>query len=310
MALAEFSRNLRVAVWQSVQSDSLDIAKAAAYSGMLMLFPAFLVVTTILALVPAGNSLLDELRSASQQFLPSDTMSLLQSFFQTRHSFSLQLLLSATSLTVIAAWGLMASLMDGFHRAYRLPNRVGRGNTGAWTFWQQRTRALLLVPIALVPLSLATLVIIFGRLIEHWMIEYSMHELHAAVLLFWRLLRWAMALLTGATVLGAVYHYGTHSRERWTCVIPGAVTATLLWFPVTLAFGLYVTRLADYSIIYGSLGTAIATLVWLYLTSYSVLLGAQLNGVQYRRRRKLEIRAHANLQARTAESPAPQEPEL
>src|SRR5271154_4374076 len=95
MALAEFSRNLRVAVWQSVQGDSLDIAKAAAYSGMLMLFPAFLVLTTILALVPAGYSLLDELRSASEQFLPSDTMSLLQTFFQPRHGFSLQLLLSA-----------------------------------------------------------------------------------------------------------------------------------------------------------------------------------------------------------------------
>jgi membrane protein len=298
MALGEFTRTLRVALWQAVQGDSLDIAKAAAYSGMLMLFPAFLVVTTVLALIPAGYSLLDEMRTASEQFLPADTMSLLQSFFENRHAFSLQLLLSATSLTVIAAWGLMSSLMDGFQRAYRLPTRVRKDGGGAWSFWQQRIRALLLVPIALVPLSLATCIIIFGRLIEHWMIEYSTHELHVVVLIFWRLVRWSMAIATGATVLGAVYHFGTNSRERWKCVIPGAVTATLLWFPVTLAFGLYVTRLADYSIIYGSLGTAIATLVWLYITSFSVLLGAQLNGVQYRKRRKLEIRAQASARMR------------
>jgi membrane protein len=58
----------------------------------------------------------------------------------------------------------------------------------------------------------------------------------------------------------------------------------LLWVPVTLAYGIYVTGVADYTIIYGSLGTAIATLVWLYITSFSVLLGAQLNGVLHRER--------------------------
>jgi membrane protein len=103
--------------------------------------------------------------------------------------------------------------------------------------------------------------------------------------------RWSLALVTSTTVLGAVYHYGTNSREKWTYVAPGAITATLLWFPTTLAFGVYVTRLADYTVIYGSLGTGIATLVWLYLTSFSILLGAQLNGVLYRGRRQVATAA-------------------
>jgi membrane protein len=312
MALARFSRSLRVAVWQTMANDVLDNAKATAYSGMLMLFPAFLVFTTLLALVPASNStnnkLLDEFRMASEQFLPADTMSLLQSYFQTRRAFSFQVLLSATALSGFAGWGVMSTLMDGFRRAYRLPskprkkarnsgtknNRIENNRNGsnrAWGYWQQRIRALLLVPIALVPLSVATFVVIFGHPIERWMIDNSQYELRTVVLLFWRLVRWSLALLTSATVLGAVYHFGTNSRERWPCIAPGAITATLLWFPVTLAYGLYVTRLADYSIIYGSLGTAIATLVWLYLTSFSVLLGAQLNGVLYRERRRSAIQS-------------------
>jgi membrane protein len=291
MAKVGFLRSLRVALWQAVANDVLDTAKAAAYSGMLMLFPAFLVVTTLLAVVPAGNNLLDELRAASEQFLPADTMSLLQSYFLARRVFSLQVLLSAGGLSAFAAWGVMTTLMAGFRRAYRLPRKRKR-NQG-WNHWQHRLRALLLVPIALVPLSLASGVIVFGQLIEHWMIDNSDHSLRPFVLLFWRLVRWGLALLTSATVLGAVYHFGTNSKERWTCIAPGAITATLLWFPVTLAFGIYVTRLADYSIIYGSLGTAIATLVWLYLTSFSVLLGAQLNGVLYRERRKEQILSRA-----------------
>ena len=286
MAIAPFLRAFRTAALQAFGNDVLDLAKAAAYSGMLMIFPAFLVVTTLLALVPAGNTLLNELRNTLEQFLPADTMSLLQSYFQNQRGFSLQVLLSAGSLSGIAAWGLMATLMDGFRRAYRLPVR-------RWSYWQQRIRALLLVPIALVPLTMATLIVVFGKVFEQWMVAHSEHELHMLVLILWRMARWSLALLTSATVLGAVYHFGTASRERWTAVLPGAITATLLWFPVTLAFGLYVTRIADYTVIYGSLGTAIATLVWLYLTAFSVLLGAQLNGVLYRQRRKAAIHAEA-----------------
>jgi membrane protein len=288
MAMTGILRALRTAIWQATGNDVLDTAKAAAYSGMLMLFPAFLVLTTILAVIPAGNNLLDELRTTSEQVLPADTMSLLQSYFHAQKAFSMQVLLSATSLTVFAAWGVMATLMAGFRRAYRLPRRGPRNSTRgrSWGPWERRMRALLLVPITLIPLSLASAIIIFGRPIEFWMIDNAGHDLRPIVLFFWRLVRWALALVTSVAVLGTVYHFGTNSREHWRCVAPGAVMATLLWFPFTLAFGVYVTRMADYSIIYGSLGTAIATLVWLYLSAFSVLLGAQLNGVLYRERMK------------------------
>jgi membrane protein len=284
--LVRFARSLRLAVWESLQNHVLDTAKATAYSGMLMIFPAFLVTTTILALIPAGNTLLDTVRATSEQFLPADTMSLLQSYFQNQRVFSLQVLMSAVSLSAFAALGVMLTLMEGFRRAYQLPEK-------GWSWWQLRLRALLLVPIALVPLSIATLVLVFGQTIESWMIQNSEHELHDFVLLFWRLARWSLALLTSTTVLGAVYHFGTRSRESWPNVGPGAITATLLWFPVTLAYGLYVTSVADYTVIYGSLGTAIATLVWLYITSYSILLGAQLNGVLHRQRKDVAVQSSA-----------------
>src|ERR1700733_10806256 len=142
-----FARALRAALWQALQNDVLDTAKATAYSGMLMLFPAFLVLTTLLALVPAGYTLLDALRTSSEQFLPAETITLLQSYFQTRRSFSLQVLLSASSRTAFAALSVMLTLMEGFRRAYNLP-------TKEWSWFQLRLRALLLVPISLVPLSI------------------------------------------------------------------------------------------------------------------------------------------------------------
>jgi membrane protein len=275
--MASIFRHLRKALWLALEHDVLNTAKAAAYSGMLALFPALVVITALLARGPEGTTLLGEIRASFEQFLPADSMALLQSAMETRRIHSTQLIFSAAGLSVFAAMGVMLSLMDGFRRAYRQQ----RDN---WGFWQKRKRALALVFIVLLPMALATLLLVFGRQIEAWMILRSTHQLRHLVLFFWRMVRWAIAMLTSISVLGALYHFGTRRKEHWLWVGTGAVAATLLWFPATLAFGWYVTRMADYSMFYGSFGAGIATLVWLYITAFSALLGAELNGVLFRER--------------------------
>jgi membrane protein len=275
--MIRFLAHLRNAAVQAVANDVFNTAKAVAYSGMLLLFPALLVVTTVLAQVPEGNSVVGTIRNAFAQMLPEDAMQMLQSYVLSRSFHSSQVILSAGALSVFAGLGMMLSLMEGFRRAYRLP-------LDDWSFWGRRFRAMLLVPIALVPLSLATLVVVFGHQIESWMVQNADHELRLVVLVFWRLVRGLIALVTSVVVLSAVYHFGTRRTEHWLWVAPGAITGTLLWFPSTLAFGWYVTRIADYSMFYGSFGAGIATLIWLYIAAVSVLLGAELNGALFRER--------------------------
>jgi membrane protein len=275
--MIRFLSKLRDAVGQAMDHDVINTAKAVAYSGMLMMFPALLVMTTLLAQVPEGNTLVGAVRATFEQLLPGDTLDLLQSYLLARSIHSGQVILSAASLSVFAGLGMMLSLMEGFRRAYRLP-------LDDWSFWGRRFRALLLVPIALVPLSLATLVVVFGHQIETWMINNAVHELRHMVIFFWRMVRWSITMLTSVAVLSALYHFGTRRKEHWLWVSPGAITGTVLWFPATLAFGWYVTRIADYSMFYGSFGAGIATLVWLYITAFSVLIGAELNGALFRER--------------------------
>ncbi|HTW82250.1 MAG TPA: YihY/virulence factor BrkB family protein [Terracidiphilus sp.] len=270
----------RETLLRALAHDVINTSKATAYSGMLMLFPALLVVTTLVAQVQEGSTMLGGLRSLFEQFLPPDTLDLLQSYFLTRRVYSTQLLFSAAALSVFAGLGVMLSLMEGFRRAYGLPH-------DAWGFWDRRLRGILLLPIAMVPLSIATLVVVFGHQIELWMIDNAGHDLRYVVLISWRTARWSIAMLTSVAVMSALYHFGTRRKEHWLWVGPGAAAATLIWFPATLAFGFYVTRIADYSRFYGSFGAGIATLVWLYITSFSVLMGAELNGVLYRDRQDL-----------------------
>jgi membrane protein len=275
----QFLLHLRKVLWHAFDDDVINTSKAVAYSGMLMVFPALMVIATLLAQSPEGPNLVGEFRSVLEQFMPADSMDLFQYTLHTHRTLSMQLVLSGSFLSVFAALGVMLSLMEGFRRAYRL-------SRDAWGFWQRRARALLLIFIALIPMSVATLIIIFGRQIEAWMISNARHELRHIVLLLWRMARWAVALATSITVLSALYHFGTRTKEHWSTVLPGAIASALAWFLTTLAFGFYVTRIANYSMFYGSFGAGIATLVWLYITSFSALLGAELNGVLFRERQE------------------------
>lgn len=294
--MVDLVSRFRKALWLALEHDVLNTAKAAAYSGMLMLFPTMLVVTTLLAMVPEGSTFIGEIRETFTHFVPSDTMKLLMVSMQSQKMQSVPLLFSAGSLSIFAGLGTMLTLMEGFRRAYRLPRTE-------WGFWERRVRALLLVPMVHIPLALATLILVFGHQIELWMVQNAVHELRYAVLFFWRMVRWIIALATSITVLGALYHFGTKRTEHWMRVMPGAIAATIVWFPATLAYGWYVTRVANYSRFYGSFGAGIATLVWLYITSFSALLGAELNGVLFRARKGGEAGADSAVNSTSPHDP-------
>jgi membrane protein len=274
--MSRYFAKIREALFHAYAHDVINTAKAAAYSGMLMFFPALLVITTLVAQVEEGPSLMGETRTVLEQFVPPDTLDLVQSSILTHQFHSGRVILSATLLSLFAGLGVMLSLMEGFRRAYRLPPE-------SWTFWGRRARGLLLVFIVLVPLSLASLAIVFGHQIELWMVDNAGHDLKHFVIFFWRMVRWTVSFVAIVAVLTALYHFGTRRTEHWLWVLPGAIAGTIIWFPATLAYGWYVTGVgvANYSRIYGSFAAGIATLVWLYITSFSVLLGAELNGVLY-----------------------------
>jgi membrane protein len=89
--------------------------------------------------------------------------------------------------------------------------------------------------------------------------------------------RWIVSLAGVVGLTALIYHLGTPLRQQWHSTLPGAIAATVMWFITTLGFGWYVTRFANYSQVYGSLGAGVALLFWLYIVSLSVLVGAEFN---------------------------------
>jgi membrane protein len=90
--------------------------------------------------------------------------------------------------------------------------------------------------------------------------------------------RWPILLVLVMLTLAAIYRYAPSRAEpRWRWVSWGAVVATVLWLAGSAAFSIYVGRFATYDKTYGSLGAVVVLLLWLYLTAFVVLLGAELN---------------------------------
>jgi membrane protein len=284
---------VRRAVLAAVEHDALTVGQAVAYSAMVALFPALIVAAAVVGLLPAAVPLRMQMAMFFERILPSNVSPLLDAYFSASHRSgqTAGALLSATVVSLTGAAGVMATLMEGFRRAYELPLVKG-------SFWPRRLRALVLVPLSLAPMALASGLVVFGQLLTQWLVRDLTPVLQGPVYVAAFVLRWGIALAGSVGILAVIYHLGTdlskHMREHlepllrepwmvlrrdwsWRASLPGAAVATVLWFVSTLLFGYYVTRFANYSRVYGSLGAAIALMFWLYIIALSVLIGAEFN---------------------------------
>src|SRR5438067_1261416 len=169
----------------------------------------------------------------------------------------------------------MVSWMEGFRLCYELPK--------VWGLLKERFIAFALVILAGIPLTFSTVLVAFGSRIETRILFHLNHEFGFYILLMWTAIRWLIATLTSIAVIALIYHNAVPRTQPWHSVLPGAVLATAMWLGSTLVFGWYLQRYADYSIIYGSLGVGIALLVWMYMISLVVLVGAEFNAMLFPR---------------------------
>jgi membrane protein len=273
-ALGRFWRLFRLSVWRAFEHDAFAIAKASAYSSILTFFPALLVLGSVIATIRRGDVYLREISNALGRILPAGSATAL-SYLRGASQRPVGLLISTSLLTIWTASGVVISWMEGFRRAYQLPK--------TWGLIQERLIAISLVLMAGIPLTFSTVLVAFGNRIELRILFYIGHEFGPLVLLMWGLIRWTIAILTSIAVIQLIYHNAVPRTQPWHSVLPGAILATAMWLGATALFGWYLQSYADYSIIYGSLGVGIALLVWMYLISLVVLIGAEFNAMLFPR---------------------------
>ncbi len=271
---------MKRSVAKMADHDAVNLAQSAAYSAIAAMFPALIVSAALIARLPEVNAFKIEASGFFDEVMPSSVFPLLTSYFVTSttggQAHTTRALIAATIVSLMGASGTLATLMEGLQRAAGVPLRC-------WSFWQNRLRSLLLVPLSLLPLAFASVLVVFGRLITEWMAEHLVVEARPLFFDLALAARWTVSLAGVVGLTALIYHMGVPQAKRdtprsgWLHTLPGAIVATAIWFLSTLIFGWYVTRVANYSAVYGSLGAGIALLFWLYLIFLSVLFGAEFN---------------------------------
>lgn len=304
--LARFFTLLRRSAMAAVHHDVLTLGQAIAYSAMVALFPALIVVAAAFGMLPGDLPFRSQLGVFFIRVLPSTVVPILEGYFTVTHkSQTAGALLGSLVVSLFGAANVMATLMEGFRRAHDLPLLRG-------SFWRRRGRALALVPLSLVPMTATSALVVFGNALTHWVGRDLPPELKPTFSMVALVLRWTTALAGSTAIIGMIYHLGTDLtldvrtrlepwvREPWNLLrrhwtwrasLPGAALATALWFLATLLFGFYVTRYANYAQVYGSLGAAIALMAWLYIIALCVLIGAEFNAQIARPNRDQESHA-------------------
>jgi membrane protein len=264
---------LRRALFASFDDGLFAIAKGAAYSALLSFFPILATAATVFVQIRA-EFVQRNLISFLSTVLPPGTDEVVMQQFRFRGQRPVAILIVATVLSLWAGSSVIKSLIDGFNAAYRVPrNRSMLAHAGI---------GMMLALLSLVPLLGATSLILFGGAIEAAVLKLMkvdpiLNPFTGGWELLSRVMRYVVAFAATASLTAMLYFYGPFRRQRWSRVWPGAILATTLWLLATLVFGWYVRNITNYNVLYGSVGTSIALLIWMYLLAAIALFGCEFN---------------------------------
>jgi len=254
--------------WQESKDDNVSLlAAGVAFFGFLALFPALVAALTIYGLLvtPAkASAQVDEYASA----LPSEARQVLADQLRSiTENSDRSLGISLVVAVLLALWsasGGVGNLMKAINIAY--DEREKRG------FVKQKALALMLTFGAVLFMLLTLgLVAVVPAVLDQFSLDVVGRVLAQVV-------RWAALVLAVIVALAILYRVAPDRdapRFRWVSL--GAIVATVLWALGSVGFSLYVSNFGNYNKTYGAVAGVAVLMLWLYLTCYIVLLGAEIN---------------------------------
>jgi membrane protein len=255
-------------VWRELDADEVgDRAAALSYYLVFALFPALLFLTALLGFLPLAG-LQERLLGYASEVLPPDAASTLED------TLNEILGVRRTGLVSLGAVATLWAGSNGMNTVMTTMNKVwGIGEARPW--WRRRLLAVGLTIVFAVFIVAALILMVFGPRIGHMVAE--LFGLGGAFTLLWNVV--SVPLVVACVLVGVqvVYNVAPSGERRWRWITPGAVLAVVLWLAMSFGLRLWVANFGNYSATYGSIGGVILLMLWLYLTSYVMLVGAEVD---------------------------------
>lgn len=241
----------------------LDYAGSVAYAAFLAIFP-FLLFAVALAGLVVDPKTLDTLVGQVRAVAPSQVAEILNDRLQSLVTGTRTGLLTIGAVGAIwAASGALASLSTALNEAYDVTERR--------PIWKTRGIALGMTLGGAALVIVASLIAIATPHVADWVGG----PLRVAIL--W--LRWPIAGALMLFVIACAYHFLPDVDEPFKLITPGAVVAVIGWVLASVGFSQYVSRFGSYEVVYGTLGSVIVLLLWMWLSSLVILVGGEINAL-------------------------------
>ncbi|MBL3644527.1 YihY/virulence factor BrkB family protein [Bacillus sp. RHFB] len=246
------------------------LAAEQAYYYLLALFPLLILLLSIL---PFLNIDIQTALDTIKTFMPAETMAVIEKNIINILSERNGGLLTFGFLgTIWSASNGMNAFIHSMNIAYDVEETRN--------FIKARFISIILTLGLVVAFIVMLGLPVFGKVIIE-LIQQVIPIPEETQILF-SLLRWVIAVVVISLVLAFLYRFAPNKSFPIKHVIPGAVTATVLWLGISLGFSFYVSNFANYSSTYGSLGGVIILMLWLYLSGLIFVIGGEINAILHR----------------------------
>ncbi len=254
---------------RAMQKEAITMrASSLAFNYMMAIFPAIIFLFTLIPYIPIEN-IQDEIFKLLQEVLPYNafeaTKSTIEDILKQQRSGLLSL---GFALSLYYSTNGIIAMMTAFNNSY--------SSTETRSEWQKRLIAIVMIAILSTLVFAAVSLIIFGGTAINMLVEYGWLKGSLTVTLI-QIGVWLIIFLLFFFAYSFLYHYGPSKRLKYRFISAGSTLATLLTIISSTGFAYFVNNFGEYNKLYGSIGTLIVVMLWLYITSIVLLIGFELN---------------------------------
>ena len=258
-------------IYRIGKDDASGLSAQLAYYFLLALFPMLIF---LLSLVPLFNINREKITSMITENAPGETATLISGIIDDIMKNASSSLLSIG--LILALWSAsngMTALMNAFNVAYDVEEERNAIIL--------KLMSVIFTLILTVVFSLAMVLPAFGQQIGQLL--FGPLGLDEQVRWVFSIVRFLLPGLIVFILFLTLYTIAPNVKIKLKSVVPGALFTTVVWVLATYLFGLYVSNFANYSKTYGSIGGIIILMLWLYITGFIIIIGAEINSIIHQR---------------------------
>ncbi len=243
-------------------------SKAAEISFYLLLFIFPFLIFTISIIVYIPTFTLNKSILIIKNIIPESAFNIIISIINSAiENKSLGFLISSFIFTLWTSSRLIRTLIRWMNKSYNV----------------KETRSFIKVVIIsfiftlsiLIVIFSSTVLLVFGKIIGDFI--FNLIGLDSIFIYIWNILRYIVGIFTIIIIMINLYKYTPNKNLKIKDVIPGSIISTLVWLSISFFYSYYANNFSNYEIIYGSIGGIIILITWLYLSSWSILIGLEVN---------------------------------